>query len=123
VRPTSLVASVIDGNTLEVLHNRHPEYIRLSGIDCPEKGQAYGQGAKRAISELVYGKEVTVQTDGNDKYKRTLAYVLLPEGRNLNQELVRQGWCWWYRKYVPGDTKLEGLEQEARDANPGFGTT
>jgi hypothetical protein len=27
---------------------------------------------------------------------------------NLNQELVKQGCCWWYRKYAPGDTVLEG---------------
>ena len=27
-----------------------------------------------------------------------------------------RGWCWWYRKYAPGDTVLEGLETEARDA-------
>jgi endonuclease YncB( thermonuclease family) len=35
------VVSVLDGDTLEVLHNQHPERIRLNGIDCPEKGQAY----------------------------------------------------------------------------------
>ena len=40
------VVSVLDGDTLEVLHNHHPERIRLSGIDCPEKGQAFGQRAK-----------------------------------------------------------------------------
>ena len=43
------VVSIIDGDTLEVLHNRHPERIRLSGIDCPEKGQAYGKRAKETI--------------------------------------------------------------------------
>ena len=32
------VVSVLDGDTIEVLHNQHPERIRLSGIDCPEKG-------------------------------------------------------------------------------------
>lgn len=26
---------ILDGDTLEVLHHRHPERIRLSGIDCP----------------------------------------------------------------------------------------
>ena len=30
----------LDGDTIEVLHNQHPERIRLSGIDCPEKGTA-----------------------------------------------------------------------------------
>jgi micrococcal nuclease len=38
---------------------------------------------------------------------------------NLNQELVKQGWCWWYRKYAPGDTVLEGLENKAREARKG----
>ena len=104
----------------QVLHNRHAERIRLSGIDCPEKGQAYGNNAKHAASELVFGKEVTLQTHGLDKYGRTLADVLLPGGMNLNQELVKQGWCWWYPKYAPGDTVLEGLEKEARAAKKGL---
>ena len=43
---TGLVVSVLDGDTIEVLHNRHAERIRLSGIDCPEKGQAFGKRAK-----------------------------------------------------------------------------
>ena len=28
------VISVLDGDTIEVLHNQRPERIRLSGIDC-----------------------------------------------------------------------------------------
>jgi endonuclease YncB( thermonuclease family) len=31
------VTDVLDGDTLEVLHNQHPKRISLSGIDCPEK--------------------------------------------------------------------------------------
>jgi hypothetical protein len=34
---------------------------------------------------------------------------------NLNQELVKQDWCWWYRMYAPGNTTLERLEVEARE--------
>ena len=117
---TGNVVSVLDGDTIEVLHNQHPERIRLYGIDCPEKAQAFGQKAKQATSALVFGKEVTLQTHGKDKYKRTLADVLLPDGTNVNHELVKQGWCWWYRKYAPRDTVLEGLEQEAREAKKGL---
>ena len=108
---TGPVVSVLDGDTIEVLHNRHPERIRLSGIDCPEHGQAYGQKAKQAASALVFGKEVTLQTYGRDKYGRTLADVLLPDGTNINHELVKDGWCWWYRNYAPTDTVLGGLEK------------
>jgi endonuclease YncB( thermonuclease family) len=114
------VISVLDGDTLEVLHNNRAERIRLSGIDCPEKGQAFGQRAKQAASALAFGKEVTLQTHGLDKYGRTLADVLLPDGTNVNYTLVKDGWCWWYRKYAPGDTVLEGLEKEARDAKKGL---
>ena len=114
------VVSVLDGDTLEVLHNSHPERIRLSGIDCPEKGQAYGHRAKEAASALVFGKNVTLQTHGHDKYKRTLADVLLPDGTKVNRALVKEGWCWWYRKYAPGNAELEKLESEAREAKRGL---
>jgi micrococcal nuclease len=117
---TAPVVSVLDGDTLEVLNGHHAERIRLSGIDCPEKGQAFGNRAKQAASALAFGKEVTLQTHGLDKYKRTLADVILPDGMNLNQELVRQGWCWWYGKYAPGDMVLERLETEAREARKGL---
>ena len=46
--------------------------------------------------------------------------MLLPNGLNLNQDLVKQGWCWGYRKYAPGDTVLEQLEREAREARKGL---
>ena len=38
----------------------------------------------------------------------------------LIQELLKQGWCWWYRKYTPGDAVLEGLEKEARAVRKGL---
>lgn len=47
---------------------------------------------------------------------RTIADVLLADGTNVNHTLVKDGRCWWYRKYSPGDTVLEGLEKEAREA-------
>ena len=34
------VSSVLDGDTIEVLNGHHADRIRLSGDDCPEKGQA-----------------------------------------------------------------------------------
>lgn len=61
------VVSILHGDTIEVLHNNRAERIRLNGIDCPEKGQAYGKRAKQATSELVFGKKVTLQTFGKDE--------------------------------------------------------
>jgi micrococcal nuclease len=117
---TGRVVGVIDGDTIEVLHNQRAEPIRLSGIDCPEKRQDYGTRAKHAVADLAFRKDVTVKTHGKDKYKRTLADVLLPDGTNVNHTLVKDGWCWWYRKYAPGDTVLERLETEARETRKGL---
>ena len=76
--------------------------------------------SEQAASALVFGKDVTLHTYGKDEYGRTLADVFLRDGTNVNHELVKEGWCWWYRKYAPEDTQLEKLEQEARDAKKGL---
>jgi micrococcal nuclease len=114
------VISILDGDTIEVLHNNRAERIRLNGIDCPEKGQAYGQKAKEAVADLVFGKEVTLQTYGLDKYGRTIGDVLLSDRTNVNYELVKDGWCWWYRKYAPRSMVLEKYEKDARDSKKGL---
>lgn len=114
------VVGLFDGDTIEVLHNQRPERIRLNGIDCPEKSQAYGNNAKHATSEMVVGKEVLLQTHGRDRSGRTFADVRLPEGTHVNHTLVKNGWCWWYRKYAQGDTVLERLEKDAREAKKGL---
>ena len=69
------VIRVLDGDTIEVLHEKKPERIRLYGIDCPEKGQAFGQKAKQATSSLLFGKEVRIESHGRDKHRRTLGTV------------------------------------------------
>ena len=104
---TSSVVSVLDGDTIEVLHNQYPERIRLSGIDCPEKGQAYGHLVKQAASVLVYRKTVTLQTHSLDKYERAIADVLLPDGTNVIHALVKDGWYCWCWKYAP-NLNLQG---------------
>jgi endonuclease YncB( thermonuclease family) len=114
------VVSVLDGDTLEVLHNQHRQRILLNVPDYPEKGHAYGKRAKQAASELVFRREVSLNTHGKDKYGRSLADVLLPDGTNVNHTLVKDGWCWWYRKYANGDVMLEELETRARAAGIGL---
>lgn len=80
---------MIDGDSIEVMYIRHPERIRLSGIDCPEKGQIYDKRAKQSASELVFGKEVTLQTHGKNKYGRSIAHVLVMDGIDVNPTLAK----------------------------------
>ena len=113
------VVGVTDGDTIKVLHNGHPEVVRLRGIDAPEKRQPYGTRAKELVASLTLGKTVTVHTTGRDRYGRLLGEVVLPDGRILNRELVRAGYAWWFRRYS-ADPTLARLETEAREARRGL---
>ena len=46
--------------------------------------------------------------------------MILPDGRNLDHELVRAGYAWWFRNYAPHDRELEQLEKEEREAKRGL---
>ena len=115
------VIHIADGDTITVLNDTNKKIkIRLNGIDCPEKAQAYGNKAKQFTKDLVAGKTVTIQAYVQDKYGRTIGDVFLEDGRNLSQELVKAGYAWWYRQYAPDDTVLEALEAEARETQAGL---
>jgi micrococcal nuclease len=114
------VVGITDSDSISVLHASRAERIRLNGIDCPERRQPFGTRTKQFTSSLAFGEEVTVRGTGKDRYERTLAEVILPDGRNLNHELVKAGYAWWYRKYAPHDRDLEQLEAEARQAKLGL---
>jgi micrococcal nuclease len=94
--------------------------IRLHGIEYPEKDQPFTNRAKQFLSELCFGKDVTVKPRGQDRYRRTVANVMLPDGRNLNHEIVRAGFAWWFQRYALTDTELKKLEAEAREARRGL---
>ncbi len=65
------------------------------------------------------GKVVTVKETGHDRYGRTLGDVILPDGRNLNHELLKAGYAWWFRWYSK-DVRLGEMEDEARLAKRGL---
>src|SRR5262245_60417944 len=113
------VVGVSDGDTITVLHDRQPEKVRLNGIDAPEKGQAFGEKARQFTARLAFGQEVIVRVLDHDRHGRTVADVILSDGRSLNRELVRAGYAWWYRRYSK-DLSLSELEAQARLARAGL---
>jgi micrococcal nuclease len=122
------VVHVADGDTLDVLvdegsahANGGTEYtIRLDGIDCPEKRQAFGTEARAFAAERALGKQVQVRVFDTDRYGRLIGEVILPGGLSLNEELIAAGLAWWYRRYAPGNQRLAFLEREARKLNLGL---
>jgi endonuclease YncB( thermonuclease family) len=114
------VVGISDGDTIRVLHEGREERVRLWGIDAPESKQPWGTRAKQSTGDLAFSKVVTVHVRDIDRYKRTVAEIILPDGRNLNQGLVRAGLAWRYRQFAKDDALLPALEQEARAAKRGL---
>jgi endonuclease YncB( thermonuclease family) len=119
------VVAVADGDTITVLDIANTQHkIRLSGIDAPEKKQPYGQRSKQSLSDLVFDKQVTIETDKVDKYRREVGKVLVG-GKDANLEQVARGFAWHYKAYEreqpPNDRKLyAAAEIEARAARRGL---
>lgn len=117
---TGECVSVTDGDTIKVMQGGVAERIRLARIDAPEHNQPFGQRAKLYCSQLCFGKTLTVEDRGHDRYGRTIGDITLPDGTNLNNELVKVGLAWWYRKYAPDDPILPALESQARSHRLGL---
>ncbi len=92
------VVGVADGDTITVLRDKEQVKIRLYGIDCPEKGQAFGKRAKQFTSKMVFGKVVEVEVMDTDRYGRTVALVAVNK-QILNEELLKAGYAWVYYQY------------------------
>src|SRR5271166_3064301 len=71
-------------------------------------------------SELAFGKIVKVMPRATDRYGRIVGDVVLPDGRVLNEELVRVGLAWWYRQHAPNIGTLPQLEAGVRAAKRGL---
>ena len=119
IRPLSCrVVGIADGDTLTCLTDAKQQLkVRLHAIDAPEKQQAFGQQAKKHLSDLVYSKTVTLNITDTDRYERTVADIQLGS-LNVNQQMVKDGYAWAYRRY--GGTQYAQEEKNARAAKLGL---
>jgi len=114
------VIKVADGDTITIADSQGKKHkIRFFGIDSPERDQAYYRAAGKALSKLVAGKTVSIDVKDTDSYGRTVGVVNL-NGQNINEEMVRSGYAWWYRCYDPNNQNLEEAEKKARAAQLGL---
>ncbi len=120
------VSYVFDGDTIQLEDGRK---IRLIGIDTPEVFsrnrriiraiKQHGELAKKALRQqlelshrrigLAYGSERF------DRYNRTLAHVFLPNGKNLQAWLIKQGYAIAFTT-PPNDRMSDCYRQLENDA-------
>lgn len=104
---TGKVVGVIDGDTIDVLDaSKTVHRIRLAGIDAPEHSQPFGKRSKEHLSEIVFGKQVTVESNKTDRFERTVGKILV-NGIDANLSQVKSGFAWHYSKYAKEQTALD----------------
>jgi len=69
------VQKIVDGDTFKVSRNvNDSQYIRVAGLNAPEKGQRGYDAAKRKLSRQINNKNVTICPKAKS-YGRTVAKV------------------------------------------------
>ena len=130
-----IVRHVADGDTVTMVTNEGTKLrIRLYGIDAPETvkmngrtgivskpGQPYGEEAYRVLESKVLRKRLKVQIMDVDRYHRMVAILYLGD-RDINREMVSEGYAWAYREYLHGPYASEYIdaEREARSKHLGL---
>jgi len=93
------VVHIADGDTITILDNTNTQHkIRLSGIDAPERKQAFGERSRQALADAVAGQKVVIDWSKRDRYERIVGKVLV-NGKDANWQQVRNGMAWHYKKY------------------------
>lgn len=92
------VTAIADGDTFTMLVSNEQTRVRLHGIDCPERGQDFSKAARQFLAEMIFEKEVTVKEMDTDRYGRTIGIVII-DGKNINEELLKAGLAWHYKRY------------------------
>jgi len=109
---------VLDGDSVVLRLDGREVEARLDGIDAPERGQPFGDRARRELTGLVAGKTVDVTHRGTDRHGRLLVQLRLA-GLDVNAALVRRGLAWHFVRYSD-DEVLVAAEREARAARAGL---
>ena len=125
------VYRVVDGDTLVLTRGKSKqERIRLIGIDTDEIGtkkidpESPGWKATQFVFRLLEKNgqvKLKYDEEREDRFRRTLAYVYLPDGRMLNELLLKQGHA--KTLTIPPNIKhavdFKKLEEKARRAGAG----
>jgi micrococcal nuclease len=112
---------VVDGDTVTVGVAGSVEYVRLIGIDAPEPNdpggpECYATESTVHLTELMQTGTVRLYFDSSqgvhDKYSRLLAYVELPDGTDVGNAMLRNGYAREYLYDKPYDRRNAYLEAE-----------
>lgn len=96
------LALVHDGDTIRV----SGQSIRLQGVDAEELTEPNGPAATTAMRQIVGDKVITCTVEGRS-YNRIVGTCYLPDGTNINREIIRLGFALDCAHYSHGKYRLD----------------
>jgi endonuclease YncB( thermonuclease family) len=87
------VIEVNSGDVITIYNLNRPVRIRILGIDAPEMNQAFGEVARKHLSDLVYDKSVLVDYSGIASDSSLTGRVLL-NNSDIGAQMIRDGAAW-----------------------------
>jgi micrococcal nuclease len=135
VSPTApaTVVRVVDGDTVDVrFDDGATERLRLIGIDTPEvvdprkPVECFGREASQYAHGLLDGQRVSIEKDASqgdrDRYGRLLAYIWLPERRNVGSVMIGDGYAdeYTYRTPYVYQDEFKALQRDAMNNQLGL---
>ena len=109
---------VVDGDTIRAEAKGREIKIRLVEIDAPEINQPFGVQSKNFLNKLLNEKDVTLISQGEDRYGRTLGEIYA-NGESANALMIKSGFAWVYDRYVK-DSSLYKYQDQAKAENLGL---
>ncbi|MCF7845026.1 MAG: thermonuclease family protein [Kiritimatiellales bacterium] len=119
----AIITRVVDGDTLTILLKGKMEYVRIIGIDAPEKDECFYTQATEQMKSLTEGKRAILEskTDENrDKYDRLLRYVSV-DGIDVGGQMIFEGFAKNYPWFPhPRNETYDAIEREAKKSELGL---
>jgi micrococcal nuclease len=88
------VIEVNSGDVITIFNLNRPVRVKLLGVDAPEMDQAFGDVAKKHLSDLVYDKSVLVEYSGITA-DRSLSGRVLLNNTDVGAQMIRDGAAWF----------------------------
>ena len=126
----AILTKITDGDTVWVIMGGNQIKLRLLGIDTPEEWPSrkmnkdvkacnttfknmreLGLAATRHTKTMLFkGEDITVETFGKGYYGRTLAFIILPNKINYNEQEVADGYACVYRYHGHKSNEITQIE-------------
>ena len=113
------VLMVHEGDQFTIYHQGRRDKIYLKDIDCPDPKQPYGKQAKHVTAAYIGNREVIIRDLTQDRQGRMTAEILLPNGKLLTHELIKEGLA-WAQPNGPNVQTIKDMEELARAAAKGL---